>query len=300
MEKMKILVTGANGLLGQTIIRLLLEKQYEVIATGKGEDRVDANSSPGYIYKDIDITDGPAVERLIMEHRPSIIVHAAAMTQVDQCELNKQDCYNINVTATRFIIDAAKAVNARLIFVSTDFIFDGNNGPYSENDEPAPVNYYGSTKLVAEKAVMESGLDYAIARTILVYGSVPATGRTNIVGFVRQNLEANKPIKMVTDQVRTPTFVDDLAKGIILIIEKNGKGIYHLSGEQEMTPYDIAVETAKYFGLNEALISKASTDDIKQPAVRPAKTGFNISKAKKELGYQPKSFREGLGDLFGR
>ena len=297
---MKILVTGANGLLGQTIIRLLLEKQYEVIATGKGEDRVDANSSPGYIYKDIDITDGPVVERLIMEHRPSIIVHAAAMTQVDQCELNKQDCYNINVTATRFIIDAAKAVNARLIFVSTDFIFDGNNGPYSENDEPAPVNYYGSTKLVAEKAVMESGLDYAIARTILVYGSVPATGRTNIVGFVRQNLEANKPIKMVTDQVRTPTFVDDLAKGIILIIEKNGKGIYHLSGEQEMTPYDIAVETAKYFGLNEALISKASTDDIKQPAVRPAKTGFNISKAKKELGYQPKSFREGLGDLFGR
>ena len=297
---MKILVTGANGLLGQTIIRLLLEKQYEVIATGKGEERVDANSSPGYSYKDIDITDGPAVERLIMEQRPPIIVHAAAMTQVDQCELNKQDCYNINVTATRFIIDAAKAINARLIFVSTDFIFDGNHGPYSENDEPAPVNYYGSTKLVAEKAVMESGLDYAIARTILVYGSVPATGRTNIVGFVRQNLEANKPIKMVTDQVRTPTFVDDLAKGIILIIEKNGKGIYHLSGEQEMTPYDIAVETAKYFGLNEALISKASTDDIRQPAVRPPKTGLNISKAKKELGYQPKSFREGLGDLFGR
>ena len=296
---MKILVTGANGLLGQTVVKLLLEKQYEVIATGRGEERVDVNSSSGYIYKDLDITDGPAIEQLIMEQRPAIIVHAAAMTQVDQCELHKQDCYNINVTATRFIIDAAKAIGARLIFVSTDFVFDGNNGPYTENDEPAPVNYYGSTKLVAEKAVMESGLDYAIARTILVYGSVPATGRTNIVGFVRQNLEANKPIKMVTDQVRTPTFVDDLARGIILIIEKNGKGIYHLSGEQEMTPYDIAIETAKFFGLSEDLISKASSNDIKQPAVRPAKTGFNISKAKKELGYQPKSFREGLDDLFG-
>ena len=296
---MKILVTGANGLLGQTVVKLLLEKQYEVIATGRGEQRVDVNSSSGYIYKDLDITDGPAIEQLIMEQRPAIIVHAAAMTQVDQCELHKQDCYNINVTATRFIIDAAKAIGARLIFVSTDFVFDGNNGPYTENDEPAPVNYYGSTKLVAEKAVMESGLDYAIARTILVYGSVPATGRTNIVGFVRQNLEANKPIKMVTDQVRTPTFVDDLARGIILIIEKNGKGIYHLSGEQEMTPYDIAIETAKFFGLSEDLISKASSNDIKQPAVRPAKTGFNISKAKKELGYQPKSFREGLDDLFG-
>jgi dTDP-4-dehydrorhamnose reductase len=300
MEKMKILVTGANGLLGQTIIKLLLEKQYEVIATGRGEDRVNVNLPSTYTYIDIDITDGPAVEQLILEQRPTLIVHAAAMTQVDQCEHHKQECYNINVTATRFIIDAAKAVGSRFIFVSTDFIFDGNNGPYKENDQPAPVNYYGSTKMVAEKAVMESGLDYAIARTILVYGSVPATGRTNIVGFVRQNLEANKPIKMVTDQIRTPTFVDDLARGIILIIEKNGKGIYHLSGEQEMTPYDIAVETAKYFGLNEDLISKASSRDIKQPAVRPAKTGFDISKAKKELGYQPKTFLEGLDHLFGR
>jgi dTDP-4-dehydrorhamnose reductase len=300
MEKMKILVTGANGLLGQTIIKLLLEKQYEVIATGRGESRANVNLPSSYTYKDIDITDGPAIEQLILEQRPTLIVHAAAMTQVDQCELHKQECYNINVTATRFIIDAAKALGSRFIFVSTDFIFDGNNGPYKESDQPAPVNYYGSTKMVAEKAVMESGLDYAIARTILVYGSVPATGRTNIVGFVRQNLEANKPIKMVTDQIRTPTFVDDLARGIILIIEKNGKGIYHLSGEQEMTPYDIAVETAKYFGLSEDLISKASSRDIKQPAVRPAKTGFDISKAKKDLGYQPKSFREGLDHLFGR
>lgn len=297
---MKILVTGANGLLGQTIIKLLLKTQYEVIGTGRGEDRVNVNATANYTYKDIDITNGPAIEELILEQRPTIIVHAAAMTQVDQCELHKQECYNINVTATRFIIDAAKAVGSRFIFVSTDFIFDGSNGPYSESDEPAPVNYYGSTKMVAEKAVMESGLDYAIARTILVYGSVPATGRTNIVGFVRDNLEANKPIKMVTDQVRTPTFVDDLAKGIILIIEKNGKGVYHLSGEQKMTPYDIAIETARYFGLREDLISKASSEDINQPAVRPAKTGFDISKAKKELGYQPKSFREGLDDLFRR
>jgi dTDP-4-dehydrorhamnose reductase len=300
MEKMKILVTGANGLLGQTIVRQLLEKKYDVVATGRGPDRAEVTPSSPTYYKSIDITDGPAIEHFILEQKPAVIVHAAAMTQVDQCELHKQECYNINVTATRFIIDAAKAVNARFIFVSTDFIFDGNDGPYKESDEPAPVNYYGSTKMVAEKAVMESGLDYAIARTILVYGVVPATGRTNIIGFVRQHLEANQPIKMVTDQVRTPTFVDDLARGIILIIEKNGRGIYHLSGEEEMTPYDIAIETAKYFGLNEELIAKSTSEEIKQPAVRPPKTGFDISKAKKELGYKPKSFREGLEELFGR
>ena len=300
MEKMKILVTGANGLLGQTIIKQLREKNFEVIATGRGEGRLSESATEGFLYKDVDITDGPAIEEFIIEQKPDVIVHAAAMTHVDQCELHKQDCYNINVTATRFIIDAAKAVGSRFIFVSTDFIFDGNDGPYKESDEPAPVNYYGSTKLVAEKAVMESGLDYAIARTILVYGVVPATGRTNIIGFVRQNLEANQPIKMVTDQVRTPTFVDDLARGIILIIEKNGKGIYHLSGEQEMTPYDIAIATARHFGLNEGLIAKSTSEEIKQPAVRPPKTGFDISKAKKELGYKPKSFKEGLEESFGK
>jgi dTDP-4-dehydrorhamnose reductase len=285
-------------LLGQTIIKQLLEKKYDVVATGRGPDRLAVTPSAPTYYKSVDITDGPAIEQFILEHKPNVIVHAAAMTQVDQCELHKQECYNINVTATRFIIDAAKAIGARFIFVSTDFIFDGNDGPYKEDAQPAPVNYYGSTKMVAEKAVMESGLDYAIARTILVYGLVPATGRTNIIGFVRQNLEANQPIKMVTDQVRTPTFVDDLARGIILIIENNGRGIYHLSGEQLMTPYDIAIETARYFGLNEALIAKATSEDIKQPAVRPPKTGFDISKAKKELGYKPRSFKEGLEELF--
>jgi dTDP-4-dehydrorhamnose reductase len=300
MEKLKILVTGANGLLGQTIITQLLDKNYNVVATGRGPERIILTNISGYKYKDTDITDGPAIEQLIFDEHPDVIIHAAAMTQVDQCELNKQDCYNINVTATRFIIDAAKAINARFIFVSTDFIFDGNAGPYSENDEPSPVNYYGSTKMVAEKAVMESGLDYAIARTILVYGIVPASGRTNIIGFVKDNLEANKTIKMVTDQVRTPTYVDDLAAGIILILEKNGRGIYHLSGEQQMTPYDIAIETARYFNFNEGLIEKASSEEIRQPAVRPSITGFNISKAKKELGFKPKTFQEGLKELFGR
>ena len=204
----------------------------------------------------------------------------------------------MNVTATRFLIDAAKAVKARFLFVSTDFIFDGNNGPYKEDDEPGPVNYYGSTKLVAEKAVMESGLNWSIARTILVYGVAPTTGRTNIVSWVKQSLESNTPIRMVTDQVRTPTFVHDLANGIVLMVGKNATGIYHLSGEEKMTPYQMAVETARFFGLDESLISVSSSSEIRQPAVRPPHTGFDISKAKKELGFKPTTFTEGLKEIF--
>jgi dTDP-4-dehydrorhamnose reductase len=296
---MKILVTGANGLLGQTITKQLLAKKYQVVAIARGPQRLQMQHADNFSYKDIDITDGAAVEQFIIEQRPYVIVHAAAMTQVDQCELNKQDCYNINVTATRFIIDAAKAVGARFVFVSTDFVFDGADGPYSEDAEPAPVNYYGSTKMVAEKAVMESGLDWAIARTILVYGASSSPSRVNIIEFVKQNLEAGSVIKMVSDQVRTPTFVDDLASGIILIIEKKGKGIYHLSGDEEMTPYDIAVATAKFFGLDEKLIVKSSSPEIMQPAPRPPKTGFDIAKARKQLGFKPKKFTEGLQQLFG-
>jgi dTDP-4-dehydrorhamnose reductase len=292
------MVTGANGLLGQVLIKQLVEKKYPVVATGKGPSRLIVAALEGYEYKELDITDGPAVEEFILLEKPSVIVHAAAMTQVDQCEINKQDCYNVNVTATRFIIDAAKMVKARFIFVSTDFIFDGNNGPYKESDEPAPVNYYGSTKLVAEKAVMESGLNWAIARTILVYGAAPATGRVNVISWIKQSLENKMPIRMVTDQLRTPTFVHDLAAGIILMIEKNAEGVYHLSGDEKMTPYEMAIETAQFFGLDKGLISESLSPDIKQPAMRPPRTGFDISKAKRDLGYQPTSFKEGLKKIF--
>ena len=297
---MKILVTGANGLLGQSLITRLLGKGHQVVGTGRGEVRLQNPLQQGYEYVSLDVTDGPAIEALITEARPEIIVHAAAMTNVDECELKKADCYNNNVSSTRFIIDAAKIVGAKLIYVSTDFIFDGTAGPYSEDAEPAPVNYYGSTKLIAENAVMQSGLEWAIARTILVYGVAPTTGRTNIVSWVKQSLEAAKPIKMVTDQWRTPTFVHDLAAGIILIIEKGATGIFHISGEELMTPYELAIAAARFFKLDEQLIGEAYSPEIKQPATRPPKTGFIIDKAKKQLGYAPVSFQEGLRQIFSQ
>jgi dTDP-4-dehydrorhamnose reductase len=296
---MNILLTGANGLLGQHLIKLLLEKQLQVIATSRGPSRLPFSNNNNYTYQELDITDGPKVNNLLLRHRPHAVIHCAAMTQVDQCEENKIDCWNVNVTATRFLLDAAKEIDARFIFLSTDFVFDGLNGPYAEDALPNPVNYYGSSKWGAEKAVAESGLHWTIIRTILVTGNPLNGTRKNIITWVKDKLEKGEKIRMVDDQYRTPTFVEDLAAGIMLVLEKNAQGIYHISGKDSLTPYSIAVETAKLLKLNESLIEKTDSPSLSHLALRPPKTGFVIEKAQNELGYNPHSFRDSLQKMFG-
>ena len=297
---MKIMITGSNGLLGQHLIKLLIETTvHEIIATGRGDSRLPFASAERHKYFSLDVTNGIAVNNFILLHKPNVIIHAAAMTQPDPCEENPVECWNINVTATRFLVDAAKAIDARFIYISTDFVFDGLHGPYKETDEPGPVNYYGSSKLAAEKSVTTSGLQWAIIRTVLVYGNILVGNRSNIISWVKENLENNRPIKVVSDQWRTPTYVEDLAKGILLVLEKNVTGIYHVSGEQGMSPYDMAVATADYLHLDKSLMTKVNADTFTQPARRPLHTGFVIDKAKKELGYQPISFKEALEKMLG-
>ena len=295
---MKILVTGSNGLLGQHLLKLLLNTTtHEIIATGKGEQRV-ALTSERLQYKALDIRDGVAVHELIENAAPDIIIHAAALTKVDDCELDHIGCWNTNVTATRFLTDAAKKTGAFFIFVSTDFVFDGARGPYLEDDTVNPVSYYGSSKVAAEKAVAESGLPYAIARTCLVYGDMVSGTRSNVVSWVKENLQQGKPIKVVSDQWRTPTYIEDLAKGILLIAEKKATGIYNISGEDFISPYDMAIATADYLQLDKSLIEKVDASLFSQPAKRPATTGFIIDKAKNELGFKPLSFKEGLQRMY--
>jgi dTDP-4-dehydrorhamnose reductase len=293
---MNIIVTGANGLLGQHLVTALVKFGYGMLALGKGECRIKDFTGK---YLDLDITDGVAVREVIVSHKPDLIIHAAAMTNVDECEKDKQECYNVNVTATRFLIDAAKEVQSKIIYLSTDFVFDGMTGPYKEQDIMSPVNYYGSTKVAAEKAIMESDLRWAIVRTVLVYGQTVEGTRTNIINWVKSSLEQGKHIKVVSDQFRTPTFVDDLVIGIMLLIEKNIDGIFHISGREEMTPYDMAIETARYLKLDESLIEKVDSSTFSQAGLRPAKTGFRIDNARKELGYEPRGFRESLEIMFG-
>ena len=292
---MKVLITGSNGLLGQHLIKMLIETtSNEIIATGRGENRLPFEASGNYQYFSLDITDGIAVNNFILSQQPNIIIHAAAMTQPDPCQLNPVECWNVNVTATRFLVSATESINAKFIYISTDFVFDGTAGPYKETGIPNPVNYYGSSKLAAEKAVTESKLSWAIVRTVLLYGNVLVGNRSNIISWVKENLESNKPIKVVSDQWRTPTYVEDLARGILLVIEKNATGIYHISGEEGMSPYNMATAVADYLHLDKSLMTEVNADTFTQPAQRPLRTGFIIDKAKKELGYQPIKFIEAL------
>jgi dTDP-4-dehydrorhamnose reductase len=295
---MKILITGANGLLGQHLVKLLLdETSHNIIATSKSEQRLLMQDSRLH-YHSLDTTDGMAVNLLLEKLQPDTIIHCAALTQVDECELNPIKAWEINVTATRFIVDTAKKINAFLIFVSTDFVFDGMHGPYVEDDTLNPVSYYGSTKVAAEKAVAESGLGYAIVRTCLLYGNILAGTRSNIISWVKENLEQDKKIKVVSDQWRTPTYIEDLARGILLIAEKKAGGLFHISGADFLSPYDMALATAAYLKLDASLIEKVDSSIFTQPAKRPATTGFIIDKAKKELGFKPLSFEEGLMKMF--
>ena len=291
---MKIAITGTNGFLGQHLARLLLKAGHQIVAIAKGNDRTFCSESPHYKYYEVDITNRVELLAVVEKERPDSFVHAAAMTQPDECELNQETCEKVNVQGTLHSIFVAEQYCRHFIFVSTDFVFDGEKGNYSEEDSIKPISFYGQSKSAGERLVGESKMPWAIIRTCLVYGNALTAARNNIISWVKQSLEQNKPIKVVSDQVRTPTYVEDLAKGILLIIEKKAEGIYHISGKDVLTPFEMAIRTADYFGLDKQLIEKVDASVFTQPAKRPPKTGFDISKARKDLGYEPVEFKEGL------
>ncbi|NML23395.1 SDR family oxidoreductase [Pseudoflavitalea sp. G-6-1-2] len=294
---MKILITGANGLLGQHLVNELLQQQFQVVATGKGPCRLPFEPSEKFSYRSLDITDELEIEKVLSEERADVIVHSAAMTQVDECEKNPELCEKINVYGTTQLLVDAENYSKYIIYLSTDFVFDGLFSPYREDDDLRPVNFYGFTKMQAEAIMHTSEIPWAIVRTCLVYGNPLEGTRTNIVSWVRESLQEGEPIKVVSDQQRTPTYVEDLAKGIVLMIQKQATGIYHISGKDLLTPYEMAMRTADYFSLDKSLITEVTSETFTQPAKRPARTGFDISKAVKELGYSPSSFEDGLKQM---
>ncbi|MDN5205200.1 SDR family oxidoreductase [Fulvivirgaceae bacterium BMA10] len=294
---MKVLITGSNGLLGQKLVELLAkDAAIELIATARGANRLP-QTDYSYEYCSLDVTHEQQVLEVIKKYTPDAIIHTAAMTNVDQCESEQEGCRKLNVEAVKYLINAASACGAFLLHLSTDFIFDGSHGPLDEEAEPNPISFYGQSKLDSEKLLIESDIDWAIARTVLVYGLVNDMSRSNIILWVKKSLEEKKEIKVVTDQWRTPTLAEDLAQGCYLIVKKKARGVFNISGEEMLTPYDMALKTAEYFDLDISSMSKANASNFTQPARRPPKTGFIIEKAKKVLGYKPHTFTEGIAIL---
>lgn len=288
---MRVLITGANGLLGQKLIELLsAEPEVEVHATGRGSNR---NPAGHYEYHKVDLVEEGAFYNLIQQERPHAVIHGAAMTNVDQCEQEPDECWLQNVTVVESVVRACEYFDCFLTHVSTDFIFDGQDGPYTEEAKPNPLSVYGKSKLAAEQAIMESRSDWAIARTILVYG-VSNDARSNIVLWVKKSLEEGKQIQLINDQWRNPTLAEDLAMGCWLMTKQRARGVFNISGPDLLNPYQMGLQIAESFGLDASLISETDGSKFSQPAKRPARTGFVLDKARRELGYQPHTFREGL------
>lgn len=289
---MKILVTGSNGLLGQKLTELLEDDDtVELVATAARPATLPINHGEFHL---LDITDGASVNKIIDQTLPDVIINTAAMTQVDQCESQRDACWTANVSAVENLVNASKKNGIHLVHVSTDFIFDGTKELLDETAVPNPVNFYGESKLAGEKVIVESDISWSILRTVLVFGVTKDMSRSNIVLWVKKSLEEGKTIQVVNDQWRTPTLAEDLAMGCYLAAKKKARGIFNISGKDYLSAYDIAIRTAEFFNLNKSLIKETDSTKFTQPAQRPAKTGFIIDKAKKELGYEPRSFEEGL------
>ncbi|PJJ75893.1 dTDP-4-dehydrorhamnose reductase [Thermoflavifilum aggregans] len=290
---MRILLTGANGLLGQHMLtHVAPDTPHEWIATGKGTCRFPCRE--GIVYESLDITDAEAVKALWARYRPEAVIHAAAMTHVDACEQQKDACWKTNVEGTYHLLQAARTTQSFFLFLSTDFIFNGEAGPYAENDLPDPVNYYGLSKLCAEQLVRCAGIPWAIARTVLVYGNVAGREKSNIVRWIVQQLQQGHVVSMVNDQWRTPTWAADLASGCWQILSRRAQGVFHLSGPDMLTPYQMAMEIAKVWNLPADLVQPTDSHTFRQPARRPSRTGLIIRKAVQQLAYQPHTFAESL------
>ncbi|RSK51337.1 SDR family oxidoreductase [Hymenobacter rigui] len=294
---MKILVTGSNGLLGQKLVALLRQQsEVQLVATSRGANKL-ADVYPEVQFVTLDVADAAQVHEVIGRERPTHLMHTAAMTNVDECELNQAECWHQNVEAVANLVAACEQHQVHVLHLSTDFIFSGAEGPLTEEAVPEPVNFYGQSKLAAEQLVQACRAPWAILRTVLVYGTAHDYGRTNIVTWVRDSLQAGKPIKVVNDQFRTPTLAEDLAMGCWLAARHNATGIYHISGQEQYTPYQIAQAVAAYFNLDAILITPVDASIFTQPARRPLRTGFIIDKAKRDLGYQPRTLAEGIALL---
>ena len=291
---MRILVTGANGLLGQMVVRLCAGREgVTLLATAKGEERIGAPLKANNVdYRTLDITSKQDWEKALDDFCPDSVLHAAAMTQVDDCEAQPELCHTLNVDAVDRGATACEARGVHFVLLSTDFVFDGQEGPYDETAVPAPLSVYGRSKWEAEKRVQRLTSPWAIVRTVLVIGSVPGLSRSNIVLWAVDALRQGKTITVVQDQWRSPTWAEDLARGCLAVSEKKATGIYHISGPEVLSVYDFVLRIAAVFGLDPSLVTPISTAQLGQAAQRPPKTGFLLDKARAELNYTPHTLEE--------
>lgn len=281
--KTRILIIGSNGMLGQRLVQFYSKKENIELFCASVEEK---SFIPDVQYKQINISVKHEVKELILGFFPDYVINTAAFTNVDKAETERELAWKINVIGVENISLYCWTIDAHLIHISTDYIFDGKSGPYSENDKPNPIGYYGRSKLAAENSLRSSGVRFTIVRTNVLYG--PAKyGRADFVKWVFTSLKNKQEIKIVTDQINNPTYIDDLVRGINNIVLYRKEGVYNLAGKELLNRYDFTIRIAKYFGLDEKLIKPIQTKELNQPAPRPLNSGLINLKAETELDYKP-------------
>jgi len=291
--KQKVLVIGANGLLGQKLVDTFLD-DFEV--HGIGRKNKPSLKFDNFNYTVCDITNREQILDLVRTFEPNFIVNSAAYTNVDGCEDEKEECWKINVVGVENLANVAKRFGIHVVHISTDYVFDGVEGNYDEESRPKPLGYYGRTKLASENVLISSGIDCAIVRTMVLYG-IGTDLNHNFVTWIIEKLTNGESINIVDDQFGHPTLVDDLAKAILKIVDLKKTGVYNVAGSECMSRFELAQKIAEVFNLNFSLIHPIKTKDLNQKAPRPLNSSFDLNKTLKELGFQLSDVGKGLQTL---
>lgn len=282
----KVLIIGVSGLLGSRLLEI-----------GKGKYQLFGtyNSHPleGKNFFKLDVTKRKDVFDLIEKIKPALVIDTHSITNVDYCETHPEEAWLVNVEGTRNVAEACKTLGCKMIFLSTDYVFDGKKLKYTEKDKPRPLNYYAKTKLIAERVLDALDVNCIIPRSSVLYGK-GGMGKQTFVSWVVQKLKNGEKIRVVTDQHNNATFADNLAEILYALYEKDASGIFHAVGKYCLSRYDFAVKIAKAFKLNSKLIEPITTPELNQPALRPRRVDLSTEKLQRVAGVSPLGVEEGL------
>lgn len=288
MIKKRILIIGSNGMLGQSVVSLLSQFETYELHLASFEDK---SFFEDYSYTKIDIGNKKEVKKLLLDFYPDFVINLAAYTNVDKSETEKELCWKINVNAIEYLAKYCVPANSHLIHISSDYVFDGEDGPYSESDLPNPLGYYGRSKLAGENIIKRFNIPHTIIRTNVLFGTTKF-GRPDFVKWVKNSLENENRIRIVTDQINNPTYLDDLARAIKSVCELEKTGIYNIGGAEILDRFEFTRKISDFFNLDFSLVDPILTKELNQPALRPLKSGLINLKAETELNYKPRSLEE--------
>lgn len=295
MNDISILILGASGRIASSLIRFFrLETNNRLILLSDNPEKLPRYE--GYDYHKINSLDFKEIKQLCLLEKPEVIINAAGYTDVDKSETERKTVWDLNVTLAENLASISRVIDSHLISFSTDYVFDGLKGPYTEEDKPNPLNFYGKTKHAMENACLFNLNSSTVIRTNTIYGS-EARGKTDFIRWVIYKIEQGFSFDIVVGQYCNPTFSEDIAVVVNKIISKKRYGLYHAGGPDWLSRYDIAVKTAKIFSLDESLIKPIQPTKLEQSAKRPNKGGLVTLKAETDLGIKFTSLESGLMTL---